>query len=287
MGFESCHPAVNFLFFAGVLYGAAAFTHPVFLAIAWASAFAYSLRRRGRGALTNLLLLPLAALFALAYAGSHHFGVTVLGRNFIGNDLTAESFVSGLVLGLRGAAVWMWLECLFSVVTGDKIVYLLGRVSPLLSLGATLTLRFLPRLREQARRQQLARRGIGRGAGQGNWVKNSLAIFSALITWTIQALGLEADAMRSRGSLLRGRTAFSINRFDNRDRAFVVGLCTCATLTAMGAILGSTRMYYNPRILWRAPHPLPALAYTTLCLLPLIQELATSQKFKRQRESVE
>lgn len=281
MGFESCHPAVNFLFFAGVLYGAAAFTHPVFLAIAWASAFAYSLRQ-GRRALCNLLLLPLAVLFALAYAGSHHFGVTMLGRNFIGNDLTVESFVSGLVLGLRGATVWMWLECLFSVVTGDKIVYLLGRVSPLLSLGATLTLRFLPRLREQARRLQLARRGIGRGAG----LKNSLAIFSALITWTIQALGLEADAMRSRGSLLRGRTAFSIYRFDNRDRAFVVALCTCATLTAMGAILGSTRMYCNPKILWHAPHPLPTLAYTTLCLLPLIQELATSHKFKRQRESV-
>ena len=40
MGFESCHPAVNFIFFAAALYGAVCFDHPVFLAIAYVSAFA-------------------------------------------------------------------------------------------------------------------------------------------------------------------------------------------------------------------------------------------------------
>ena len=51
MGFEFCHPAVNFIFFAAVLYGSIAFSHPVFLAIAYAAAFAYSIRRGGRRAL--------------------------------------------------------------------------------------------------------------------------------------------------------------------------------------------------------------------------------------------
>ena len=40
MGFEACHPAVNFIFFAAVLYGSATFRHPVFLAIAYLCAFA-------------------------------------------------------------------------------------------------------------------------------------------------------------------------------------------------------------------------------------------------------
>ena len=44
MGFEFCHPAVNFIFFTAVLYGSIAFSHPVFLAIACAAAFAYSVR---------------------------------------------------------------------------------------------------------------------------------------------------------------------------------------------------------------------------------------------------
>ena len=42
MGFESCHPAVNFLFFAAVLAAGAGFTHPVFLGLGYGCAFAYS-----------------------------------------------------------------------------------------------------------------------------------------------------------------------------------------------------------------------------------------------------
>ena len=29
MGFEACHPAVNFIFFAAAIYGAVSFKHPV------------------------------------------------------------------------------------------------------------------------------------------------------------------------------------------------------------------------------------------------------------------
>ena len=60
MGFESCHPAVNFLFFAAVIYGSVAFQHPVFLAISCLCAFAFSMKRNGkRAVIFNLCLLPL------------------------------------------------------------------------------------------------------------------------------------------------------------------------------------------------------------------------------------
>lgn len=290
MGFESCHPAVNFLFFAAVLYGSVTFDHPVFLAVSYGCAFAYSVARgKGKAAAFDLALLPLVGIFALYYAGYHHFGVTVLKQNFIGNNLTVESLVYGLALGLRGATVCMWLSCLFSVVTSDKVVYLFGKVSPLLSLGLTLLLRLLPRIKREACRIELAQRGVGRGICQGNlWQRlgNGLRIFSVLITWVIQALGLEADSMRSRGSLLRGRTAFSIYRFDNRDRAFVVALCTAMTLTEMGIILGQTKMLYAPRMVWK---PLTGMGMTTamgygiLCLLPLGLEVWTHWQFQRCR----
>ena len=255
MGFESCHPAVNFIFFAAALYGTVCFNHPVFLAAAYISAFAYSVRRCGKRAVAfNLCLLPLILVFALYYSSYHHFGVTVLRQNFIGNNLTVESFVYGLVIGLRFATLCMWLEAIFRVVTSDKVVYLFGRVSPRLSLFLTILLRFIPRVGREARKINLAQKGIGRGSNQGNVVQrfiNCLRIFSMLITWMISALALESDSMRSRGSLLRGRTAFSIYRFDNRDRAFVITLFTCITLTAMGVILGASKMWYNPRIIWR------------------------------------
>jgi len=290
MGFEACHPAVNFIFFAAAIYGAVSFKHPVFLAIAYVCAFAYSVKRRGRGVVGfNLCLLPLVLAFALYYSSYHHFGVTVLRKNFINNNITLESFVYGLVIGLRFATLCMWLEAMFRVVSSDKVVYLFGKVSPLLALFLTILLRLIPRIGNEARRINLAQKGIGRGSNQGNLFQrlmNCLRIFSMLITWMISALALESDSMRSRGSLLRGRTAFSIYRFDNRDRAFVIALFSCITMTAMGVILGASKMWYNPRIIWRplnAIGVLTAIGYLTLCMMPMGLELWTEYRFRKAR----
>ena len=291
MGFEACHPAVNFIFFAAVLYGSATFRHPVFLTIAYLCAFAYSVKRRGkRAVLFNLCLLPLIAAFALYYSSYHHFGVTVLRKNFVDNNMTLESLVYGLVIGLRFATVCMWLESMFQVVSSDKVVYLFGKISPLLSLFLTILLRLIPRIGLEARRINLAQKGIGRGSNQGDVFQrfgNSLRIFSMLITWMISALALESDSMRSRGSLLRGRTAFSIYRFDNRDRAFVIGLFACITLTIMGVILGASKMWYNPRIIWRPLNGIgiiTAIGYLALCFMPMGLEIWTEYWFNKARK---
>ena len=291
MGFEACHPAVNFIFFASVIYGAVTFKHPVFLLIAYLCAFAYSVKRCGkRAVILNLCLLPLILAFALYYSSYHHFGVTVLKKNFINNDITLESIVYGLVIGLRFATLCMWLEAMFRVVSSDKVVYLFGKVSPLLSLFLTILLRLIPRISQEARRINLAQKGIGRGSNQGNIfrrVVNCSRIFSMLITWMISALALESDSMRSRGSLLRGRTAFSIYRFDNRDRAFVIALFSCITMTAMGVILGVSKMWYNPRIIWRPLNGIgivTAIGYLALCFMPMALELWTEYRFHAARK---
>ena len=114
-----------------------------------------------------------------------------------------------------------------------------------------------------------------------------LLLYQTLITWMISALALESDSMRSRGSLLRGRTAFSIYRFDNRDRTFVIALFSCITLTAMGVILGASKTWYNPRIIWRPLNGIgvvTATGYLTLSLMPLGLELWTEYRFNRARK---
>lgn len=287
MGFETCHPAVNAIFFAAVISAGLSFSHPVFLIIGFCAAFAYSCRRGMRALWQNLCLLPCAVVFALCYAGTHHFGITVLRQNFIGNRLTVESLVYGLVLGLQLATAGMWLRCLYAVFTADKVVYLLGQVSPGLSLFVSILLRMVPRIGAQTRRLHTARQGIGRGCGKnaaGGRLKNALRIFSMMISWTIGALVTASESMQSRGSSLRGRRAFSIYRFDGRDRAFVIVLFTCLTLTVMGALLGTTRMVCDPQII--VP-PITAvqlplcIGYGLLCLLPLLLELGTELSFVR------
>ena len=181
----------------------------------------------------------------------------------------------------------MWLGCIFSVFTSDKVVYLFGRVSPGLSLFLSILLRMIPRVRTEAGRINTAQSCIGRGIGQGNIFRrmlNMLCIFSMLITRTIDSLSEVSRSMRSRGSTFRGRKAFSIYRFDNRDRAYTVFTFLVLTLTVMGAMLGQTGCIYDPRIIL-PPCSVACFifytAYILLCIMPLCLELWTEYCFRR------
>ena len=293
MGFEKCHPAVNFIYFSAVIAGTILFNHPIFLLISFVCGFLYGIKRGGWKALVfNAVLIPLVAAFALYYSNYNHFGVTVLRQNMIGNNMTVESLVYGFVLGVSTAGVLMWFSCVFSVFTTDKVVYLFGKVSPRLSLFLAIVLRMIPRIKKEAKKINTAQKGIGRGVSQGNFfqrLKNCIRIFSMLITWTIESLTTASESMRSRGSSLRGRKAFSIYRFDDRDRTYVVGMFLCLTLTAMAVILRQTNIFYDPKIIMT---PITAMSflfyagYGAFCLMPLGLELWTEYRFWKARKTL-
>ena len=290
---RTCHPAVSFAYFALVIACAMLLMHPVCLVLSTLGGGWYVARLLGgKGLRRHLLwLLPMALLAAALNPAFVHQGVTILAYLPSGNPLTLESLLYGLAAGAMLSAVALWFVCVTDVITSDKVVYLFGKISPLLSLFLTILLRLIPRIGLEARRINLAQKGIGRGSNQGTIfqrIVNCLRIFSMLITWMISALALESDSMRSRGSLLRGRTAFSIYRFDNRDRAFVIALFSCITLTAMGVILGASKMWYNPRIIWRPLNGIgvvAAIGYLTVCLMPLGLELWTEYRFNKARRA--
>ena len=288
MGFEKCHPAVNFIYFATVIAGTVIFQHPVFLLISFLCAFIYSIKRNGWKALVfNAALIPCVAAYAFYYSSYNHFGITVLQQNMIGNNMTLESLVYGFVLGFVAAGVLIWFSCIHSVFTTDKVVYLFGKVSPRLSLFLAILLRMVPRIKNQAKKINSAQRGIGRGVSQGNIfqrLRNCIRIFSMLITWTIESLTTASESMRSRGSSLRGRKAFSIYRFDNRDRAYVVCIFACLTVILMAVMLKQTDILYDPRIIMMPVTSMSYLfyiGYAVFCLMPFFLELWTEYQFRK------
>ena len=293
MGFEKSHPAVNFIYFSAVIAGTILFQHPVFLAISFLCAIAYSIKRNHWKAVgINCILLPFVAAFALYYSSYTHFGVTVLQQNMISNNMTLESVVYGFVLGFVVAGVLIWFSCVHSVFTTDKVIYLFGKISPRLSLFLAILLRMIPQIKMEARKINTAQQGIGRGANQGNlWQRtgNCIRIFSILITWTIDSLTTASESMRSRGSSLRGRKAFSIYRFDNRDRAYVIGMFGCLTLTLMAVMLKQTDIIYDPRIIMTPVTTMSYvfyIGYAVFCLMPLMLEMWTEYRFKKARRSL-
>ena len=292
MGFELYHPAINLIYFTAVLYSIICFRHPVFLIISFLSAVAYSIKRNGMKAVVfDAVLIPATGAFALYYSTYNHFGVTVIEQNFIGNSITLESLLYGAVIGLTVSGTVIWFSCIYSVFTTDKIVYLFGRLSPKLSLFLSVLLRMVPRIKAEAKKINNAQRGMGKGINQGNIfarILNFIRIFSVLITWTVDSLSSASESMQSRGSLLHGRKAFSIYRFDNRDRAYVITMFAGITLTAMGMMLGQTEAVYDPRIAVTPITSLSCLFYTgyaVLCLMPLGTELYTEYRFRKARKN--
>lgn len=293
MGFERCHPAVNFIYFAAVIAGTLIFKHPVFLAISYICAFIFSVKRNGvKGLVFDLVLVPLIVAFTWYYIIYHHFGVTVIWQNAIGNNMTLEALVYGVCLGVMVAAVLMWFSCVHSVFTADKVVYLFGRVSPHLALFLAVLLRMVPRIKKEASRINTAQKGIGLGSNQGGIIRrirNWLRIFSMMISWVIEAFGSASDSMRSRGSLLKGRRAFSIYRFDNRDRSYVVVMFFFITVTVMAVLLRQMTASFSPRIIIS---PITAMSfvfyicYAALCLMPLALELWTEYRFDQARRQM-
>lgn len=138
-----------------------------------------------------------------------------------GNPVTLESIVYGLASGLMLAGVISWFSVFHEVMTSDKFMYLFGKVIPAFSLLLSMTLRFVPRFTEQIRRVAEAQQCIGRNVNNGNVFQRAahgLKILSITTTWALENSVETADSMKSRAYGLRGRTNFSIYRFDPEGR---------------------------------------------------------------------
>ena len=290
MKFSSYHPVINLIFFVAALAAIALFRHPVFLTISFAASFAWSAKLRGRrGIFFNVCLVPLILLYAGIYASYNHFGITNLAVNLIGNEITLESIVYGLVLGTTAAAFLMMFSCFLAVFSVDKIVYLFGNLSPRLSLMLSVALRMFRRLRVQAARIETAQRGIGRGIRQGSFwmrLRSGIRELSILITWMLESFVESGFSMKSRGCGLKGRTAFSIYRFDNRDRSLVIVLSACLIGLGAALMLDQTRIYYDPEIIWNRVTVWSYVFYGIYALflfLPMGLECFSQWRFTRAR----
>ncbi|HHX37085.1 MAG TPA: energy-coupling factor transporter transmembrane protein EcfT [Clostridiaceae bacterium] len=294
MKFDSYHPVINFIYFTTVITMSIIFDQPVFLSLSYLCSFIYSISLNGtRSAVFNVILIPFIVAFALYYASYNHFGITNITVNFIGNQITLESLLYGAALGIKIASVLMWFSCVHKVISSDKIIYLFGRVLPKLSLLLSLALRLVPRIKTYAKAVNTAQSCIGRGLKQGKILqrmRSLIRLLSILVTWTMEHIVAISDSMRSRGYSLKGRTAFSIYRFDNRDRSFVIALFFYSTLILAGVLLDQTNILYDPEIIMNKMTPLSLLfylAYVSLCILPLALQLLGEYKADMLRAEIE
>lgn len=287
--FSSYHPTINFLYFGLVLLFSMFFMHPVCLMISLTGALTYNIYLNGRKAVrfSLLYMLPMMLMAALVNPAFNHEGATILTYLPSGNPLTLESILYGLAAAAMMAAVILWFSCYNAVMTSDKFVYLFGRIIPALSLVLSMTLRFVPKFKAQLHIVSEAQRCVGRDVASGSLfqrIHNAVMLVSIMLTWAMENAIETADSMKSRGYGLPGRTAFSIYRFDDRDRNALCWLAFCGSYLVCGALAGGLDWRYFPSIRGVALGAFPVsfqLVYLALCLTPVVLNIQADHMWTR------
>lgn len=276
--FSSYHPAISMLYFVLVIGLTMFLNHPVCLGISLVCALTYSIYLKGKKAVRfNLVyMLPLLVITALINPAFSHQGVTILTYLPSGNPLTLESILYGIYAAFLLITVIAWFSCFNAVMTSDKFVYLFGRIIPALSLVLSMSLRFVPRFTAQIKVISNAQKCVGRDISNGGLIKRAkhgIKILSILVTWALENAIDTADSMKDRGYGLPGRTAFSIYRFDRRDKWALLFLLLCGGGVLAGVFAGKLKFVYMPVLsgatfdFWQAG---AFVLYLAMCAMPVI-----------------
>ena len=286
--FSHYHPLVNFLYFTLVIGFSMALNHPLAQGISLICAIIYAVQTDGRKAVLFTLrwCLPVMLLTAFVNPAFSHQGVTILLYLPTGNPLTLESILYGISSGVMIATVMLWFLNFNRVITSDKFIYLFGRIIPALSLVLSMTLRFIPKFKAQLGSVVDAQKSIGRDISEGSlWHRTRIAVttLSIMVTWALENAIETADSMKCRGYGLKGRTAFSIYRFDDRDKMALLYLGFCGLYLLAGTLVSTFGFRYFPSVRYIGLNTVTLsfqFVYLILCLMPVALNGAEERKWK-------
>ena len=261
--------------------------HPIALGISFVCGFLYSVMIKGRKAIKQNLLyiIPILLLTALINPLFSHEGMTVLAYLPNGNPLTKESVFYGISAAVMLVSVICWFSSFNEIMTSDKIIYLFGKLTPALSLIISMVLRFVPRFSAQLKLTAKAQRCIGKDMSNGNIIeraKHGLNILSAMATWSLENAIETADSMKSRGYGTAKRTAFSVFKFDKRDKNALSVLAVLGIYTLIGGLSGGMYFRFFPTMKSVEISVISAsvfISYLMLSIYPIITDIIEVRKW--------
>ncbi len=266
-------------------------SNPVIALISLAGALTlWLVRNGGSNARSHLFFSVLLFAVPLVNMLVSHNGVTVL---LVVNDnpVTLEALLYGLWAAVMLIAVLYWFRSFTQIMTSDRLLCLLGGLSPRLALMLTMALRFVPHLGQQAKKTENAQKALGLYKEDNfiDLIKGKLRVFSILITWALENGITTADSMSARGYGTGRRTTYSVYRFRPADVLVTVLSLVLLALCAAGLALGNGEYSFYPQ-LDSVPHsPWCIASYTCfggLALLPSIIELEVKLRWHSFRSAI-
>lgn len=219
----------------------------------------------------------------------YHNGATVLFY-LNGNRITLEAVRYGICTACMFSGVFLWCRSLSKIFSSDRILCLLGAVSPKASLVCSMTLRFLPMYARQMEKTKAQQRllGLYRENTLIDRIRGNMKVFAAVTTWALEHSMHTADSMQARGYGACRRTQYRRWRFGRLDAA----LCGWMLLLLIAIVIeinrGSVSMRFYPvtdAIPLGAESLFVYLCYAAVCFaLPAAFCVLRFRRMMRERE---
>ena len=283
--FDSYNPIVLFVYFLTVTVISMFAFNPVMITIALVSGVlsTLTLAREGCGRFFIYALF----IFIVTSAANPvfcHNGVTVL---FVMNDnpVTLEAVLYGVAMGTLICAILMLMRIFTKIMTGDKMLYIMGSAAPKLALLISMTFRFIPLFHRQAAKTERTQRALGKYTEENaiDTIRMKLKIFSMMTTWGLENGIVTADSMSARGYGTGRRTSFSVYRFRRTDAVLLAVLAVFAGTIAFLIATDAVKFSYYPKMSGIAHTPAAIICYVLyglMCLLPVMNELEEKIKWR-------
>ena len=213
-----------------------------------------------------------------------HNGVTVL---FVLNDIpfTLEAVIYGAAAAAMIVSALCWFRSFSRIMTSDRLLYLLGGISPKLALMFSTALRYVPLFGKQAGKVKNAQKALGLFDTEtlSGELRSNIRIFSVMVTWALENGIITSDSMTARGYGTGKRTYFTLYRFRCSDLFLLLSSLLLFSVTLLGTALGALEFSYYPAITGISLSPIAAAAYLSygvLALLPSFIQIQGDIKWK-------
>lgn len=270
--FSKCHPAVNFLFFAGAIGMSVVIQHPAYLLAGIVAGAIYYLLLNGKtGWKTILGLLPMFLILTAINPLFNTLGATPL-FHLGSRPYTLEALLYGAALASMFVIMMLWFGCYNKVLTGDKFTCLFGNLIPSISLLLVMVFRMVPSFIRKTQQIIGARKSIGKGAGEAATKKEKLSdgmtVLGALTGWALEGSVVTSDSMRARGYGTAKRSSFMIYRMTVTDWVLLAVMLALLGATIVAACFGQFAAEFVPAM-ELAPVSWGLAAYTCYLLIPV------------------
>jgi len=211
-------------------------------------------------------------------------GMTVL---FMINNtpITAEAICYGAVSAAALVSAVYWFISFSQIMTGEKITYIFGRISPKLALLISMALRYTSLFTRQMGKTIDAQKGMGIYKEDNiiDKIRGGLRAFAIVSVWGIENGIITADSMEARGYGEGKRRFFSRYRFETADRVLLLTVVLLILITACVMVGGGFSIEYYPKIVlepFGAATVLGYVAYGGLVMLPTVIEVKEAVRWR-------